>query len=458
MGKFSLTLRQRLSVKFGICLLAISLYLIPSWAQAERTEIPEKNQEIVQAFVAEGLDAYARGNLKKAIENFSRALLIEPHQETARKNLLLISHHQNLSAPQKVQLFLLEDLLSFTQNLQDKTVYFETKCASLREALRQRGHEETFQAPYFPAEEGSVPDENVSDPLEALNAALSSERERLFREISSLEKEHEWLRRLSREKPPVFSGRKITFETKQAVESPIAVDSISAENPPADTASGTQGEIVALREELRLLREQLSDLKKHVEEKDRKTAGLTKQVVEFSLQLAEKEVSLSEQIDVLSSLSLEYKDLQSRLELSQEIISGKDAQIQSLRENLALSQEAFMQKDGEIADLEGILRIYSEKLSDTRHQTREKVKQMAAMGEELSSVRTQLFSREIALERTRQKLAFLEKEFSDIQKYLLESQEKPDSGNQKKHDILKRILELRSRMEDVRAQEILSRF
>lgn len=180
--------------------------------------------------------------------------------------------------------------------------------------------------------------------------------------------------------------------------------SIQSSNPyfPEDN------QIVSLKEEIEVLRKQLTALQQYVERREEKINFLTNQLIELSLRLSEKEQSLGENVIRLTALSQRLTDLQSRWELGQRIIQEKDRQISSLAAGMtspAEEQSRPENKDKEIQalkntidhlrrealqanghfknylssqnkefnELKGVLQIYREKLRQANQLMKEKV-------------------------------------------------------------------------------------
>jgi len=134
---------------------------------------------------------------------------------------------------------------------------------------------------------------------------------------------------------------------------------------------------------------------------------------------------LSEKVNALSSLHDAYANLQSRQELGQKILEEKNVQIQSLQEGLAALQAdtavhtkeingLIAAKDQALDQWEKILSIYQGKLKGATETIEVRKADVAALEEQLAMVRTKLFEKETALEKTKEKLVILEKQFQSI--------------------------------------------
>ncbi len=171
-----------------------------------------------------------------------------------------------------------------------------------------------------------------------------------------------------------------------------------------------------LRKALSQLNLEIEDLKADVNEKNEKIVVLTKEIVDFSLKLAEKEMILSEQVLALSSSQATHAELQSRLKLGQKIIQEKSIRIQSLQEGLASLQAQMVDrektftstlndKDKALTQWESVLMIYREKLKEATQRIETSSRRRAVLEEELALAYIKIFEKEIALDKTKHKLA-----------------------------------------------------
>jgi predicted nucleic acid-binding Zn-ribbon protein len=410
----------------------------------------EEIREIVATFVRDGVDAYGKNQISRAIDSFSRAMLFDPFQETARRYLIHINQQQRLTAKQRAELFLFTDLAAFLDDLNKKKEYLIRRCDELLDgALRDGGDRPRMEAApakiedkfHFPVDGRDVWDDS-RNPLEALNAAFMRMKRDLSAQLSYLQEKYEWLANKGWEtvsvastlnpdenfvpQPPYLldgSGR-----SEIAVEA-VAVPAVNPSIRPTGMPVGLhapQEEIALLRDELRNLKKDLDDLHAYVQEKDAKIASLNDRVVEFSLKLAEQEMVLNEKARLTDALSEQYADLQARLELGQKIIQDKNSQIQSLQDGLAsLQAEAAVHqkelsgmlviKDEEVDELTEIVRIYQGKLEDAHHRLERRKVSIVDLESTVEEMRVALFEKETALNKTRGRMNRLEEQLNNAQ-------------------------------------------
>lgn len=369
----------------------------------------EAGPETVEQFIRQGKNCYLRNDAQSAIGYFARALLLDPANKAARDNLARVSAQTSLPASQRIQLFLSDDLLIFNEKLQEKLDYLTAKRDALAATLIQQNYPQTsidqklkaIRDRLIPPADSQRKDAGIMSPLETLNKSLIRNQQQLARELLNVREQISWLR------------------------DPRKTDTQVSRPPKADNAKESWQQIADVRTELNELRRQVENLREDVQHKDDKITALTKQIVEFSLKLTEREMILNEKVNALSSLHDAYADLQSRQELGQKILEEKNVQIQSLQEGLAALQAdtavhtkeintLMAAKDQALDQWEKILAIYQGKLKDATETIEVRDADVAALAEQLALVRTKLFEKETALEKTKEKLVSLEKQFQTI--------------------------------------------
>jgi DNA repair exonuclease SbcCD ATPase subunit len=260
----------------------------------------------VQSFVRDGLNAHERHDILKAIDNFSRALLIDPTQKIAREHLAIINGEEHLPVHQKAQLFLLEDLSVFLENLRARTEYFKGKCDGLKGEFLKQGYTQTYinhqlsdiKSRFFRPSRQSDVKEEQTDPLEAVNASLTLEKEWLSHELFYTQKQYAWLKELSKKTSAILSVEMIvdgesfmdqviwpatesggtrplditppSLDDAMRKRDKIAVKAIPETGdgtPSSDVRWGeTHRQIAMLQEELEHLRQEMNGLKQHAQE------------------------------------------------------------------------------------------------------------------------------------------------------------------------------------------------
>ena len=172
--------------------------------------------------------------------------------------------------------------------------------------------------------------------------------------------------------------------------------------------------ISSLREEIEILRKELTALAQYVERKDEKITALTNQLIELSLKLSEKEQLLEENGQQLTALSAQLTDIQSRLELGERIIEEKDKEIQSLAAGKPLehNQEVLAQDTGE--DLRPLLKMYQQKLKEANHLIQEKIAQLNTLNNDLASWQAKFRKEELSSQSKNKEIAAIKRTIDQL--------------------------------------------
>ena len=430
-----------------------------------------KEPELVMDFINHGLMLLDKEDYSGAINDFSRALLLDPRNDEAKEFLLGISGAEGLNAGQVLNLLTLQDLLAQIQNLKEKVSYYVLKQKKLKEHLLRRGYEvemlnhelDPIKDQIFSAREVQHLKSRESylsqtKPLEAFNASLSFQKERLYTQLLYLDAQYVRLREINRSadelsRPSAYSK----IQTKE-ISRPVTSQQAAWKLPSYGTSSGPGevDDISVFKQELAMIHKQLSEMEGETQAKDQKVISLTRQLVESALKLTEKEMVLSQKINHLYLLNDELMDLRSRFELGQKIIQEKEEHIQSLEAHLLdVVQEqqdqenkvkhALSSKNEKLIELNGILKIYRSKLSDTTRSMQEKLSDINVLDEKLTYVEEELQERNQILFRTKNNLAILESQIADFQKKL-SGIEKKDG----KHEVVEiELMNLKSKLEAI---------
>ena len=425
----------------NFCALAVSLIgyfaLCPAaFPHANIESIDTPSTDIAEKFARQGIIYYKQRDPKQALDHFSRALLLDPENRTARTNLPQINNWADMPGRQRIELYLAEDLLAFIDQTRRKSVALTEARDRLVEILLirhahaddliRRGLAEIEKRFNFP--EKNWPLHNDSkNPLEALHAALIIEKERLSYNLTCRQKQYLWLQKVQEQMEqqrvlPITDEHKpnIAVGTMPSAAQTVPGDQINF--PFADPWE----EIADLRDELTGVKKQLDNLHNDMELRNQRIIDLTKEIIEFSLKLAEKELTLSEKVNTLNSLHEAYANLQSRLALGQRIIEEKNTQIQSLEESLASLQgetvarekqvnAILTSRDKTLDEWESILVIYQGKLKEATRKLEASNDDIAGLHEELTTTRAQLFEKESALEKVKTRLAVLQTQLQPVQ-------------------------------------------
>ena len=157
--------------------------------------------KIIQTFLRQGNALSDQSDPNGAIDNFGRALLLDLWSQSALENLILMSAREHLPAAKKAQIFHVEAIRKFMENLKGKIDYFAARRDELKDQLVQVGHTQAFLEHNladvknrFWGPRESIPDNPApQDPLSAVVISLDIEKEWLASELGYIQKQYEWL-------------------------------------------------------------------------------------------------------------------------------------------------------------------------------------------------------------------------------------------------------------------------
>ena len=466
----------------------------------------DKNSEVIQALMGHGSLRYEQGDVLEATADYCRVLLFDPSNEMARKFLIMVASKQGLTAQEKANLFLLEDLYVTIDNLKEKIAYYHHKKNYLIQNLLNKGYSETplnqellsietqsEQPKHLKAlrrnlTQEALRKENRADSPEAVIELLYFDKEELVREILSVQRQYDYLRELNKKdqffvrqkmavpKEVLIKSEEIDQSNRQGRSGVVSFSASAASSSEGkvlaqdtveqDSTSEQKNEVALLKSEFALLRKQLDELQDMVQQKDKKLEHLTEQLIDYALQLKEKEGIVVEKDENLYQLNERFFDFESRFELGQKIIQKKDTELQSLQDALSHSQSQLAHwneegqsllssKDEKLIELNGILQIYKGMLKDATKKIKENSVDMSTFQDQLNFFQKQLLEKDQALQKTKQDFTVLENQLAEVQeelRILKEGYPQNKSPNLKLKDD---IQDLRSQLKDI--QHFLSK-
>jgi len=420
-----------------------------------------------------GSKIFEQSDVQKAIRKFCRILLIDPHNKTARENFEQIVAYPALTAQQKAEVFLLEDLLDYIENLNRRIVYLTSKRDLLKDRLVKNGFDKIMlfeglldirSSMFLSQQMFFYPDKPVlsqSNPLAYVSRILLDEKEKFIMHIQYLQRQYHWLKMIGEDRryslPQQFArSTKIaasqTFQhiTKQEDR---RVPSITLEKN--ERLIGA--EVFRESEEVSgFSYVRLDKLKENLKQKDDKINKLADQIVDLSLRMSEIETILNAKVEVVRFLKAELIDIQQRSMLEQRIIQEKNAEIQSLQNTLKQLQpgsnghndNVSLSRDEKLIQLTGILEIYKYKLVEKNKVAQEKMKalvktqndlldlkgQMAIVQFEMLKLKSHSRHDELQDKEIETRVQELQSKFQDIQHFLLENL--PDSDKINTHLVI----------------------
>ena len=362
------------------------------------------------------IEPFERPDVRRAVENYCRLLGLDPYGKTVEQNLAAIKAYP-LTAGQRSDVYLLEDLVYYNQNLKERIDYLMAQRDTLIERLAEQGFDRLSLINDLQAirddvsrSGGILTKPTVSadryDPVDIVNNLLREERAALALQVRSLEEQFAWLRTVSRDerhvRPPYIPRTTAyadvpTDEYRESVPLEEIVIPLREKKEVEPIDPG----IDAMKGELGSLNRQLEDLQERLGKEDGRIKDLTDQIIELSLRLSETEMLINEKAETIASLRSDLTDMEQRLMLGQRIIREKDEEIRALRDDLQMAKlekgtsrdklmDSLDSKDRTIAQLEAFLEIYRDGLVRARREIEEKAAHLRQAGEQLAQLRAQM--------------------------------------------------------------------
>jgi len=388
-----------------------TFFYLNSWAD-------EKDENVAQQFLQHGVLLYQNNDVRGAVANFCRTLLLDFENEEARGYLVKISHQIDLPVEERIALVAVDDLFAVLINLKNQQKYYEEKLVFLIQELKERG----FQDLNFPLSDQNdvalLPGGGQSDqesPLDILFKVLQTEKVRLNKKIDELKAQHTQLKSLNQASHDLAGKKTVGFseQSKEAAYQRTGQDSVD--------------DLTALRNEVVVLNQRYHGIEQHVHGR---TDQLSKQIVDLSLKFSETELLLKEKAAMLASLEEGWKELESRFELGQKIIQEKDKAINNFRSNVihlrsAVQrqrrefEEVIRSKDEKLIELSGILSIYKGKLADTTKVLHTYTRREQNLKEQLNFSHDQLSERNQSIQNVEDNIQELKKQLIQLREELV---------------------------------------
>lgn len=381
-----------------VLILLFFLFFLPcSYSFAE-----ELSSNLKESLIKEAALSQENGDFPKAIRDFARILLLEKNNEAAQNSLKQLAKQENLNVEDKLQLTLWEDYAHTMAQLHSKIEQLKERNSFLAEELISLGINKSsletdigdLVKEYKPLtfHDSLIEQETIfsaKDPLMVLNNLLAKENENLSQQFVYLKKINSYL--VSQKKSAILDGGAVSYALGS--DGLKGIKKVSSKNIYAQL---NEEQLNSLKGEMDSMYNELQGIKEGLLKKNEKIDELTRQVVDFSLELSEKDKYIYSKEEGMERLSREIDDLQARFALSQKILEEKEVKIQSLEESVnklkvavnessQYYQKILKAKDQELSELGGFLEIYKAKLSDVYKTLKEKEAQMHSLKEKISA-------------------------------------------------------------------------
>ena len=322
-------------------------------------------------FVEHGQTELAKGNIYEAIDDFSRALLLDPANTNAKNGLIQIQSYPGLTGEEIFNLYHFEDLSNQMGQLEQKMNYLLEKCNLLARDLN-------MEQPVFPSApqvKNEITFDETTNPLEIVNITLQNEVLNLESQLTNLQTQYDRLRKVSQSQDSDIAQ---IMQAEMIQSAPQSIISRTEDDH-------SSAEFVTISEQ-----------------KDDTLRKLHGKVVDYSLSLLEREALLKKQYDQITKIKEDYTDLEARFELGQRLIDEKQKEITRLKtlpnnngslrsetaktdhsENLQTMVKVLEEKDLALYELNGILNIYRQSLADTKLQFNNQSVQLFRLAKEV---------------------------------------------------------------------------
>ncbi|HQP10862.1 MAG TPA: hypothetical protein PKV41_05710, partial [Candidatus Omnitrophota bacterium] len=343
--------------------------------------LAENNAGFIFSREEEKYDIGERPDIAHAIRAFCEFLSLDSCGKTLKRDLASIKAYPGLTSGQRAEIFLLEDLMAYTESLRRRIDYLESKKNMLKSQLIASGYDgDMLSDDLWAADNGLfLPNEvflsqqTISyggyNPLARINSSLQDEKKVLCARIKTIQGQYDWLKTAKRTgrydpvpalaqsgsrpdiplpesfikvRPPadlradapqkkdmqVYSGS----SSKESADGTIALQAIDfgEKLPEEQNVRGFKKELIALYA-------QLDELEQRMEKENSKIDQLADQVIDLSLKLSETEIALTEKTQAIDSLKSNLTDVEQRFMLGQKIIQEKDREMQSLQRDLQMA-------------------------------------------------------------------------------------------------------------------------
>ncbi len=404
----------------------------------------QDESKIANSFTAHGEKLIKKGKIDKAINDFSRALLVEPANKDAKALLLDISSRDDLSTEQKMDLLHFEDLIKKTSSLKKKIEEYELK----RNLLGQEVIESGFMSTGLEDELLKIKNETLNglnmnivltddqllehtEPLKAVNDSLDHDKEKLAFKLKYLIKQYNHLREVVRGNDETRSRLQLAQIKSNSKKSEIKKNNAEMDKIVKDISNDVDQtkdvDNKRFKQEMSVVQKKLGELSEIVDHKDSKVSELTKQLVSSALKLTEMDSMLTERTEEVEDLTEKMNKLYDRYEIGQKIIGEKDIRIDELETEIEVSKkdyakrekqlEGFIEnKDKSIEELTQKADKYYKELNVAKEQVETQEVEMLALNQEFDNIKTKFSKSKTLVQDKEMKILTLQSNIKKVQR------------------------------------------
>ncbi|MCB9771725.1 MAG: hypothetical protein H6754_04185 [Candidatus Omnitrophica bacterium] len=302
-----------------------------------------------------GLKLYHDGKMDLAADRFTKALLLDPHNDVAKDSLQKIAKENSavigtrslkiLRFIDQIEYFTFlndrfQNLISANNRLLDFVLNNSTNDPSLTVQIQTLKTQQNFHPNTLPQVGvlGFAEYDTQNLGLDEIIIALSRDRQAVIKEINFWEEQNSQLRNIKRKILDKGATEAATaIATKYKNEFELAQGSI-AEKDKLLTAQHES--IEYFQNQLSAVRENYNTLTEKFQSTDVKIAELTQKLAAMSMEVFEKNKILAEKDHRAADLEKEILDAHEKMSLVQRIIQEKDERIASLEKEMMQLQVA----------------------------------------------------------------------------------------------------------------------
>lgn len=408
---------------------AIFIILLGLYA---RTAFATLDEGIATSLIDHGIKSSKKNDLLSAINDFSRALLLDVNNETAIDELLKISSSKSLPFDIKLLLLQFKDISAYITKLNNTISYYSKKTKSVEDKLLSSGISQkniqselnklaTFNEISVDRSRSMITQEDIveKEPLAAVISYLTSIKNSLENENARLRLRYGSLMNIHKQviiaKSNKALNKTVHTETPQSNNQAFSDHETGAS---VDSALYQNEEFLS-NDAISVLSQQLYDLKLELQNKDLTIKNMASQIVDISLQLAENQNTFKNEPAESADLNFEITDLNSRLELGQKIIQEKDDQIKILQNDLSKIKQATIinenkfnetvtVKNKQLIEQNGILRIYKSIYWDTFKENKSNIANVKALEAQIEFAQKMIFEKERTINKFKQNVISFE--------------------------------------------------
>lgn len=409
-----------------VAYLTTAITLITLLGGVRPAAAQDTSDKIINSFYEHGQKMLDDGNYQEAINDFSRAFLLDPREEKLHDALKSLSRESNVPAAQKMELILIEDLLDYTAKLQEKSEYFLYKRNVLGEELIKKG----FEAEYFQEEMAQISDDvrtqfdsesekiqeryaKGEDPLKVIHALLKLENKRLQKEVDLYERQYNRLREVNSQHGYIqgelaymsqgeFAQQQKFYDQQgRRVPSPTP-----APIQPETTPQTVSGEMTKMLDEATA---KVDNMYTVLEDRDSKIDQLSQEVVELSLELTETRETEKTQTEEIDKLRSELVEFESKNLLTQRL----EKNFKTLKDKLKETEKKLKNKEREIASLDTKVKDLVAKSADMEEQLKGRDEKIAEYQRELKTIQQEAKN----IDRFKEDVAKLKEQLAKAESY-----------------------------------------